>query len=178
MTVVATLDIADLGALRALRTRLQDRPGLRRANSGIAAPLGVGRLPRPMIGRVGVIAFWDDAAAAATRPTALLDGLHTLLEPIRIYGSWAGGPGDLTHSREPRHEGQAVVLTLGRFRIPRAPAFFRTSMKAEASLRDAPGVTWATGLAKPFHHESAFIRFRPLTLEGSLGGRNPLPSLG
>jgi hypothetical protein len=27
---------------------------------------------------------------------------------------------------------------------------------------------------KQFHHESAFIRFRPLSIRGSLGGRNPL----
>lgn len=29
--------------------------------------------------------------------------------------------------------------------------------------------------AKPFHHQSAFIRFRPVFSRGSLGGRNPLP---
>ncbi|HVF20832.1 MAG TPA: hypothetical protein VNA14_11400 [Mycobacteriales bacterium] len=28
--------------------------------------------------------------------------------------------------------------------------------------------------AKPFHHESAFIRFRPYASKGSLGGKNPL----
>ena len=27
---------------------------------------------------------------------------------------------------------------------------------------------------KPFHHRSAFIRFRPVEVQGSLGGRNPL----
>jgi hypothetical protein len=29
---------------------------------------------------------------------------------------------------------------------------------------------------KDFHRQSAFIRFRPYKSEGSLGGRNPLPS--
>ena len=29
--------------------------------------------------------------------------------------------------------------------------------------------------AKPFHHEMAFIRFRPYASTGHLGGRNPLP---
>ena len=76
----------------------------------------------------------------------------------------------------------------------------------------APGLIWATGLARPpflatcslwedtrslstyayghsdprhsdaitaqakkdFHHESAFIRFRPYGVHGSLAGRNPL----
>jgi len=28
--------------------------------------------------------------------------------------------------------------------------------------------------AKPFHHESAFIRFRPYAVKGSLSGKNPL----
>jgi hypothetical protein len=134
---------------------------------------------------------------------------------LRIYGSWPGVPDDLARSREPRHEGPAVVITLGRFRFPRAPAFFRTSLRAEQALREADGVRWATGLAKPpfvatasiwestdaildyaygaagsghadaitanrarpFHHQSAFIRFRPLSLAGSLSGRNPLPSM-
>ncbi len=32
----------------------------------------------------------------------------------------------------------------------------------------------ATDRAKPFHHESAFIRFRPYAAQGSLGGKNPL----
>ena len=30
------------------------------------------------------------------------------------------------------------------------------------------------GRAKPFHHEEAFIRFRPITAAGSLEGNNPL----
>lgn len=30
--------------------------------------------------------------------------------------------------------------------------------------------------AKPFHYESAFIRFRPYASKGSLGGKNPLPA--
>jgi hypothetical protein len=29
--------------------------------------------------------------------------------------------------------------------------------------------------AKPFHHRSAFVRFRPYATRGSLGGKNPLP---
>jgi hypothetical protein len=32
----------------------------------------------------------------------------------------------------------------------------------------------ATDRAKPFHHQSAFIRFRPYGSEGKLDGRNPL----
>jgi hypothetical protein len=32
----------------------------------------------------------------------------------------------------------------------------------------------ATDRAKPFHHQSAFVRFRPYGSQGSLGGKNPL----
>jgi hypothetical protein len=32
----------------------------------------------------------------------------------------------------------------------------------------------AADRAKPFHHQSAFVRFRPVGSEGRLGGRNPL----
>ena len=105
-----------------------------------------------------------------------------------------------------------MVLTLGRLRLTRALPFFRTSAKAEGAVLDAPGLIWATGLArppfvstcslwesahaiseyaygrerpahpaaiatdraKPFHHQSAFIRFRPYASDGSLDGRNPL----
>lgn len=30
--------------------------------------------------------------------------------------------------------------------------------------------------AKPFHHDAAFVRFRPYASSGALGGKNPLPS--
>ena len=30
--------------------------------------------------------------------------------------------------------------------------------------------------AKPFHHEEAFIRFRPYAVHGNLEGKNPLPA--
>jgi hypothetical protein len=33
----------------------------------------------------------------------------------------------------------------------------------------------AADRTKPFHHQSAFIRFRPYASEGKLDGRNPLP---
>jgi hypothetical protein len=35
----------------------------------------------------------------------------------------------------------------------------------------------ANGEAKPFHHQQAFIRFRPYDAHGQLEGRNPLPSV-
>jgi hypothetical protein len=104
------------------------------------------------------------------------------------------------------------VVTLGRLRMTQLVRFLRTSHKAETQVIGAPGLLWATGMArppfvatcslwestgalsayaygptdpahpgaiaadrtKPFHHQSAFIRFRPYASHGSLGGRNPL----
>jgi hypothetical protein len=99
--------------------------------------------------------------------------------------------------------------------VSRIPRFLRTSSKAEARVVGAPGVIWATALARPpffatcslwestdalseyaygsteptahpdaiavdratpFHHQSAFIRFRPYRSQGHLDGRNPLPA--
>jgi hypothetical protein len=47
-----------------------------------------------------------------------------------------------------------------------AYAFGRTPAHPDAIAADK---------AKPFHHQSAFIRFRPYDSVGSLGGKNPLP---
>ncbi len=104
------------------------------------------------------------------------------------------------------------MLTLGRLRLTQLPRFLRTSAVAEGRAIEAPGMIWATGLARPpfvatcslwestkalstyaygraepahadaiaeqdtkdFHHETAFIRFRPYGSEGSLDGKNPL----
>jgi hypothetical protein len=47
-----------------------------------------------------------------------------------------------------------------------AYAFGRTPAHPDAIAADQ---------AQPFHHQSAFIRFRPCDSTGSLGGKNPLP---
>jgi len=175
-------------------------------------------LPAPDIGRVGLVALWDDDAALdrflADHPTAaaLAGGWRVRLDPLRAWGTWPGLPGDVPSERNVTHHGPATVLTLGRLRPSQAIRFFRASAKAEAAALAAPGLIWATGLArppfvatcslwqdsrslstyaygtqepahqgaiaadaaKPFHHQSAFIRFRPYGAEGALDGRNPL----
>jgi hypothetical protein len=222
--MIASVHIADVGVRTALgragkAPRPSDLPGLRHANVGLAAPLSKRMLPSPQFGRAGLIAFWDDEASLdrfeADHPLAqlLADGWHARLEPLRMFGSWPGVPDDIARSRTDDVDGDKVVLTLGRLRLPQAPRFLRTSAKAEGALAGASGLTWATGLAKPpfvatcslwqsskalsdyafghgdaahadaikeqarkqFHHESAFIRFRPLAIRGSLDGKNPLP---
>jgi hypothetical protein len=227
------MHLADVGpraALAAIRARLDAAsvPGLRYAETAIAAPLGR-RLPAPQPGRVVLIAAWDDDAALdrflGDHPLAerLARGWHVRLEPLRTSGSWSALP-DLPGEAQPIDAEEPVaVLTLGRLRLRRSPSFFRTTARAERQAVSDPGLLEATGLARPprlvatfslwrtasamrayaygrtgdghgdraadghrdaiqahstrpFHHESAFIRFRPYAAQGSWNGRNPLAS--
>ena len=221
--MIASVHVANVGrrsALGVLRKapKPASTPGLRQANVALTAPLGASVRPKPDFGRAGLIAFWDDDAALdrflADHPLAqtLAGGWRVRLAPLRIHGSWPGVPDDLPHGRKVDYDGPAAVLTLARLRFRRAVPFFRTSAKAEGAVVDAPGLIWASGLAKPpfvatcslwqssdalsayaydgdrpahpnaiaadrakpFHHQSAFIRFRPYGSEGKLDGRNPL----
>ena len=225
--MIASVHIADVTRRAALAV-LRRAPlpaatrGLRHANVALTAPHSGSVLPSPDFGRVGLIAFWDDDEALdgflSDHPMAatLSGGWHVRLAPLRASGSWPGLPSDVPSARDVEEgdieQKQAAVLTLGRLRLTQTVRFFRASARAEAAAVDAPGLIWATGLArppfvatcslwqsaqalstyaygrggpahaaaiaahgiKPFHHESAFIRFRPYGSRGSLDGRNPL----
>jgi hypothetical protein len=220
--VIASVHIADVGVGTALKV-LRKAPtpasvsGLRQAHVALTGVLGKGVLPKPTLSRVALVAFWDADDALGRflvdHPLAktLAGGWRVRLDPLRAWGSWPGVPDDLSRSRTIDYEGPAAVLTLGRLRWPQGLRFLRTSAKAEAAVVEAPGLTWATGMArppflstcslwqssdalsayaftqggahhgaiaadrgKPFHHQSAFIRFRPYASAGSLDGKNPL----
>jgi len=158
--MIASVHLADVGfpaSLAVLRKAPQpaDVPGLRHAEVAIAAPLGGSALPTPQFGRAGLIAFWDDDAALdgflATHPLAarLAGGWQMRLHPLRAFGAFPGLPDDVARPRTVTEEGPAAVLTLGRFKWHRAVPFFRTSHKAEVAVVGAPGLTWATGFARP-----------------------------
>jgi len=223
--MLASVHIADVGARSALAIIRKappsgSIPGLRHADVGLAAPLSPRAFPSaPQIGRAAFIGFWDDDAAIdrflSDHPLAakLAGGWHARLAPLRAFGTWPGLPADVPGQRNVEQDGPLVVLTLGRLRTSQAIRFFRTSAKAEASVLQASGLVWATGLArppsfvatcsvwestralstyayghgdpghsdaiatgeaKPFHHQSAFIRFRPYAAHGALSGKNPL----
>lgn len=264
--MIASVHVADVGARSALaiqrkRPLLDAVKGLRHAHVALAAPLGASVLPSPDLGRVGLIAFWEDDDALdrflTDHPLAhqLAKGWRVRLEPLRAAGTWPGLPEDVPRTRAVDHDGPAAVLTLGRLRLTQAVRFLRASAKAEARAIESPGLMWGTGLArppfvatcslwqttralstyayghreraageraekngrsrcgaasahwcsvgspqrecgstrgtrtneqahpaaitadeaKPFHHQSAFIRFRPYGSKGCLEGRNPLP---
>lgn len=223
MAISVSIHIADVGVktgLKLLRRRLapDSVPGLRRAEFAAAAPLSGSLLPRPALGRIAFIGFWDDDNAldrfVVEHPVAdqLGGGWHARLEPLRRFGSWPGLPDGISESRRTDYSGPAVVLTLGHLRLSQAVRFLRTSAVAEAAAVNAPGMVWATALArppfvatcslwdstrglaayaygkagqghpdaltadaaKPFHHQSAFVRLRPYHVEGRLIGDNAL----
>jgi hypothetical protein len=224
--VLASVHIADIKRGEALKLIAKGpkgiaSPGLRHANLGLAAPLGGGLRPKPDLGRVALVAMWDDDQAIdrflADAPIArtLADGWHARLQPLRAHGSWPGLADDLPRSRAVDNEGPVAVLTLGRLRLPRLLPFLRASAKAEGRVVVAPGLIWATGIgrppffatcslwqsadasaayaytqgdahndaiaagrAKPFHHQEAFVRFRPYGTAGHLDRRNPLGETG
>jgi hypothetical protein len=222
--MIASVHVADVGVPAALKIARKAPPagsiaGLRNANVALAAPLGGSIMPSPQLGRAALVAFWEDDdsldrfLADHQLAAKFASGWRVRLEPLRTHGSWPGLPDDLPKERTVEHEGPVAALTLGRPRASQLLRFLRASTKAENSAVGAPGLTWATGLARPlsfvstcslwestralstyaygnrdrahpdaiasgvanpFHHEQAFIRFRPYGSQGRLDGKNPL----
>lgn len=221
--MIASVHIANVGARSALSLvrkapKPAEMPGLRHADIALTAPLSASLLGKPDPGRIGLAAFWDDEDALdrflASHPLAgkLASGWHVRLAALRAFGTWPGLPSDTPTTRAVDHEGPVAALTLGRLRLSQTVRFLRTSAKAEARVIGAPGLIWATGMARPpfvstfslwestrasstyafgnaepahpeaiaeserkaFHHQQAFIRFRPYGSVGHLDGRNPL----
>ena len=79
-------------------------------------------------------------------------------------------------------ESPALLAGTGLARLPRLVATFSlwrsaAAMREYAYGKDAPHQA-AVGAdrARPFHHESAFVRFRPYASRGGWDGRDPLTS--
>ena len=224
-SVVASVHLADVSPARALRVLFKrphagSIPGLREAQVAIATPLQAAGAPRPSLGRVALIALWDDDASVDAfleghpLARALAAGWRARLRPLRAHGTWPGLPDEIARARDAVTDEPAIVLTLGRLRLTHVRRFLRTSRPAEAAALAAPGFVWGTALARPpfvatcslwessraitsyaygggdpghpdaiaeqqrrdFHKRSAFVRFRPYDVTGSLSGKNPLPA--
>jgi hypothetical protein len=221
--VIATVDIADLGAAGTVRSLLRrpkpaNVPGLRWAEVVVTAQLAATR--PPALRRAALLAFWDDEDAAQqfahTHPIGrrFAGGFHASLRPLRAFGAWPGLPPDLTDARAVPHDGPVMVLTLGQLHPTQIVRFLRTSRPAERAAKESSGMLWGTASARPpffatismwrdsaasmtyafgrgrpdhsaaiaeqqrkdFHRRSAFVRFAPIRVEGSLGGPNPIPA--
>jgi hypothetical protein len=197
-------------------------PGLTYAETAIAAPLRGSLLPAPRFRRVALVAAWqsDDALEAFSNNHPLAErlsaGWQVRLQPLHVYGAWPRLPGLPEGEIEVGSDEPVAVLTLGRPRLRRLPAFLKASRGAEAEAVAHPDALALTGLARPprlvatfslwrnveamrsyargrsdgghptatradranpFHHESAFIRFRPYASRGSWDGRDPLAAV-
>ena len=222
--MIVSVHLADVGWRSAPRMLLRgpkptEVPGLRYAVTAATAALG-SRSPSALSpGRVALIAAWDDDAGLdgflADDPFGrrLGGGWMARLQPLHVYGAWAGLE-DLPEKEIRVADDEPVaVLTLGRPRLKRLPPFLRASAGAEREAIADPGILASTALARPpkmvatfslwqnvdrmrdyargrregahpaatakdranpFHHESAFIRFRPYMTQGRWDGRDPL----
>jgi len=158
--MIASVHVADVGPRSVLSLlfkppRPADVKGLRNAEVAITAPLSASLLARPDFGRLAFVAFWDaeddlDHFLEHHRvATQLSSGWYVRLEPLRAFGSWPGLPSDTPTGRATDHEGPVAALTMGRLHPSQLVRFLRTSAKAEARVLGAPGLVWATGLARP-----------------------------
>jgi hypothetical protein len=222
--MLLSVHICDLDlrtAVRVLRRPPQpaEVPGLEYAETVITAPLGGSLLPTPRLRRVALVAAWESDGAfesfAGSHPLArrLAPGWQVRLQPLHVYGDWPALQGLPQGEIEVGAKEPVAVLTIGRPRTRRLPAFLKASARAEAEAVANPDVLASTGLARPprlvstfsiwrdvaamrayargnsdgghpsatridranpFHHESAFIRFRPYASAGSWDGRDPL----
>jgi hypothetical protein len=169
--VIVSMHLADVG-MRATAAALRARPeaaalpGLRYAETTIAAPLGGSLMPAPQLGRVGLIAAWDDDAAldrflsGHSFAERLAGGWHVRLEPLRAVGAWSGLPDLPGEERPVDHQEPVAVLTLGRLRFRRAVSFLRTSARAERQAVSDPALLAATGLARPPRLVATFSLWR------------------
>jgi hypothetical protein len=169
--VIASIHIADVGSVRAAGALRRvpgpaGTPGLAYADVLLAARLGAGLMPRPYPGRLALFAVWDDDAAldrflAEARLAGLLAGGRALrLQPLRASGAWRGLPELVTGERTAGDDEPVAVLTYGRLKAHRAPAFLRASARAEADVVADPALLCGTGLTRPPRLVSTFSLWR------------------
>jgi hypothetical protein len=169
--MIVTVDIAELGARKGIRTlarppRGDEAPGLRHAETVFTAPMTPRMLPVPDVGTVALIAAWEDDAARdrfeSSHPLAarFAPGWHVRLEPLRIFGAWPEVPDLLDATRPVDDDEPVVVLTIGRTKPWRLPPFLRAAAAAEADALEARGLLAKTGFGRLPRLVSTFTVWR------------------
>ena len=143
-----------------------DVPGLLYAEIATAIRLGGATIPLPQVGRVVLIAAWDDDPALDSfltgHPVAerFAPGWHVRLEPLRAWGSWSALP-DFPRRARPHGDREPVaVLTLGRLKVRNGARFERMSNPAEHQALANPALLASTGLGRPPSFSSTFTLWR------------------
>jgi hypothetical protein len=169
--MILSVHIADVGA-RAARSLIRSRlspsraPGLVYGETMTAVLLSARFMPRPEVGRAGLIAAWRDDEAferfLAEDPLAqqLAHGWHVRLEPLRASGSWSKLPGLPARPNPVDPQEPVAVLTLGRLRLHRVIPFLRASARAEGAALADPALLAASGLGRPPRIVSTFSLWR------------------
>ena len=111
-----------LSALRRKTPQPADVPGLRSARTALCAPFTPGVLPRPQLGREGMVAAWQDDESLdrflADHPTgrAFAEGWHVRMELVRAAGVWPGiddNMMDIAGNKAAGMTGPSVAITIG-----------------------------------------------------------------
>jgi hypothetical protein len=82
------------------------------------------------------------------------------LAPVRATGSWTGLPALVDSEVEVADDDPVAVLTYGRLKLHRMPAFLRASARAEADAVTDPALLAGTGLARLPRLVSTFSLWR------------------
>lgn len=165
------MHIADMTPRKAAETLLGAPdpgrvPGLVYAVTTTTAALGEPLLPPRRIGRLGLLAAWEGDSALddflRLHPVArhFAGGWQARLQPLRVFGSWAGLPGLPERPLPVDPEEPVAILTLGRLRLRRIAAFRRSAAPAEAEAIDHPALLAGTGLARPPRLVATFSLWR------------------
>ena len=158
--MVASVHFADLGPRAAAAVARSwaspvSSPGLRHAEVILAVPFSGSSRGVRAFGRLGLVAFWDDAGAVGRfreeHPLGLRlgHGWHAVLEPVRVTGNWPGLPPRAGGNPLPDEDEPVLGITITRVRPGRTVRFLRDSAAAQREALAAPGMVWGTNLADP-----------------------------
>jgi hypothetical protein len=169
--MITTVQIADLGpraALRALRNQPDPErvAGLSYAFTAVTTPISGRLAPAPRLGRVALVASWEDEAAfdefaeGHSLGEALAGGWEARMRPVRVFGAWPQMPGLPAKPLPVDDDEPIAVLTLGRPRLGRLLPFLRSAAAAEADATAAGAMVASTGLGRPPSVVSTFSIWR------------------